>query len=565
MAADAPPTWDDVRPLFASRDVSCMRGRGLRLDDYDSVKLRANDILASVTNGEMPPGGWEPAKVETFRFWVAGGCLPGASQSRPDPVPTPTPQPTTGEVLDGLPGHELERSAFHKLVNIEDNRAFEPTARKWAQAYLAAAQYDADPLYGAFLYTVERFRARMKAIYDQQLPMMHQPHPYDGDTMTYVDGRQFRVGPFSDAVVKDRILQLAPFNLTDGVWLQHVVSASPIDEIQSRLFGIWSDEAGNGHTAENHANVYDALLKSIGHYLPPITDAAFLDIDVLPGAWRGPVFEMCVGLFPQEFFPELLGMTLFLEWEATPTMHPLVTLLEGRGMNPLFYKLHMGIDNISNGHGARAREAIEAYLAREMEEGGDAAQQGTWKRIWNGYVAWATLGGLGVEMQERAMQIDRKQINIGTSETPECWPDLGLWCRARMVRLVEHKAPEASQVHGLHKLGTTLLNTLFASHPGDVPDLLRANGYIDIAHPRRSRFFQLIDFGGPMYRVFDDDERAVILDWIESLTAQPTCVGAEAAVAPTTSAAGPKGLKAAPGAVSTLSWRRPFIGQGSVH
>ena len=42
-------------------------------------------------------------------------------------------------------------------------------------------------------------------------------------------------------------------------------------------------------------------------------------------------------------------------------------------------------------------------------------------------------------------------------------------------------------------------------------------GFIDIEHPGRSRLFEQTQFSGPMYRVFSDDERAVIIDWIESL------------------------------------------------
>ena len=50
-------------------------------------------------------------------------------------------------------------------------------------------------------------------------------------------------------------------------------------------------------------------------------------------------------MFPQEFFPELLGMTLYLEWEATPTLTPTVRMLRGRKINPHFYSLHVAIDN----------------------------------------------------------------------------------------------------------------------------------------------------------------------------------------------------------------------------
>lgn len=54
--------------------------------------------------------------------------------------------------------------------------------------------------------------------------------------------------------------------------------------------------------------------------------------------------------------------------------------------------------------------------------------------------------------------------------------------------------------------------------------MLLAEGLLDPVRPRESRFFDLIAFGGPMYNVFEEHEVAVILDWLESLTASPGCV-----------------------------------------
>jgi hypothetical protein len=424
-----------------------------------------------------------------------------------------------------VPSPEEERKAFHVLMNIEDHRDFEPTANGWAHAYLAAAEFGADALYAPFAYTVDAFRQRMQAIYDSQLAGMHQPHPYDRKLFVFGDGRRYPIGPFSDAAVKDRLLQMAPFNLTDGCWLQNIVTAKPLDEVSALLFDIWADEAGNGNVEENHCNVYDALLKSVGIYLPPITSADFIEIDVLPSAWRTCVFELCVGLFPQEFFPELLGMTLLLEWETTPQMLPMVHLLEGRGMNPLFFRLHMAIDNISTGHGARAREAIERYLADRLEEGGEVALRQSWERVWRGYVTWATVGFNGTGSIERALQIQRKQINIGSQQAPKCSPDLKDYARRRMLALVERKAPKARQVHGAATVGGQSLNNLFADPPR-LLDLLLADGLFDLERPRGSRFLSLLEFGGPMYHVFEEDDVAIILDWIESLTGTPHCVDA---------------------------------------
>lgn len=422
-----------------------------------------------------------------------------------------------------VPSAEEERKAFHLLVNIEDHRDFEPTANRWAHAYLAAANFRADPLYAPFEYTLDAFRQRTQAIYDAQLVGMHLPHPYDEKLFRAPNGKLYPIGPFTDAAVKDRLLQMAPFNLTDGAWLQNIVTARPIDDVTACLFDIWADETGNGNVEENHNNVYDQLLKSVGIFLPPITSREFIEIDVLPSAWRTPVFELCVGLFPQELFPELLGMTLLLEWESTPQLMPMVRLLEGRGINPLFFILHVAIDNISSGHGALARKAIERYLADRLEEGGEVAMQQSWERIWRGYVTWATVGISGEGRIERALLIQRKHINLGSAAAPRCWPDIKGYARGRMLALVERKAPRARQVHGAVTIGGQSLNGLFADPPR-LLELLLADGLFDLERPRDSRFLGLLEFGGPMHHVFDEDDVEIMLDWVESLTDESPCV-----------------------------------------
>ena len=73
----------------------------------------------------------------------------------------------------------------------------------------------------------------------------------------------------------ERIRQLAPFNQLDGSWLEKITRSGPINDIQSFLFEIWSDEIGNGDPTQNHANVYSDLLHSAGIYLPPINSRAY--------------------------------------------------------------------------------------------------------------------------------------------------------------------------------------------------------------------------------------------------------------------------------------------------
>jgi hypothetical protein len=315
---------------------------------------------------------------------------------------------------------------FNLLVNIEQNPDFSEYAKRLAKDFFSGARFDEDPLYAPFPYSPESLDERMKSIYDGFVLAMNDKSFLDTGIFSYpvivgqdyddnaiVRSKLFNTGSrFSNKVVKERLRQGAPFNLVDGAWLQRIQQAGPSDEIRAHLFQIWDDEAGNGKVEQNHSNVYDALMRSIGFYLPPIQSLEFLTRDFLPSAFTGSVFQLCVGLFPEEFFPELLGMTLYLEWEATPTLTPIVRRLKGRGIDPQFYSLHVAIDNITAGHGFLAKEAIKLFLSEKEAEVGSSGVQLLWERIWRGYVTWATLGGLGLELLELSLAIDLKQIDL---------------------------------------------------------------------------------------------------------------------------------------------------------
>ncbi|HUJ02365.1 MAG TPA: LodA/GoxA family CTQ-dependent oxidase, partial [Rhizomicrobium sp.] len=318
---------------------------------------------------------------------------------------------------------------FHRLVNFEENLDFAPKALEMAYQMLADAKFGAEDNYAPFRYTPAGFDERLDKIYaDRVRRDMHGPIPwesgelswnaiadYDGDGEPVWKSRRFHVGAFSDKALRERFKQYAPENLTDGAWLQNVVSAAPMDAVQSRLASIWLDEAGGGHMELNHANVYVGLLRSLGVYMPPVNSREFIEQDFVPSAFQNPVFQFCVGRFPKRFLPEILGMTLFMEWEATPISTGIANMMAERRIDPQYYRMHAGIDNINAGHGALAKEAVKLYLNAKQQEGGDDIVQEHWQRIWRGYVAWATLANGHDEIVERMMVVDKKQIHLDSS------------------------------------------------------------------------------------------------------------------------------------------------------
>lgn len=542
---------------------------------------------------------------------------------------------------------ELDRSPqlgslaeyFHRLVNIEENSDFAPKALEIAYQMLGDAKFTVDENYAPFRYTPDAFDKRLEEIYDDRVRgVMYCPVSWESGKLTwnavadyddYGDPiwkrRRFDVGGFSDAALRERFFQFAPENMTDGAWLQNIVAAAPTDDVQSRLARIWFDEVGGGRVDQCHANIYAALMHSLNIWMPPVTSHEFIEQGFVPSAFLSPVFQFCVGLFPKRFFPELLGMTLFMEWEATPVSTAIANMMAERHMDPQYYRMHAGIDNITAGHGALAKEAVKLYLSAKLHEGGDAIMQAHWQRIWRGYVAWATLGNGHDEVVERMMLIDRKQIHIGPSlltasdilppfvdrlrkandpvslylraqlrpatramltagsvtevqpgalvdalredmnrclrqgiydcdrfsgiqlsastaallgKQPlhdvdlidlnrclledaypdgiarrNCFPDFKHHCASQMIALINRKAALAQSSHRR----VEWLSEVFHEGPDAVMHALLKRGFIDLKNPRLSRLFAKTEFGGPMFRVFSEEDKRTIVDWVESV------------------------------------------------
>ena len=364
-------------------------------------------------------------------------------------------------------------------------------SRHYAQAVLdrAASDPTLPPAYHPFRYSPEAFTSRLELIYSNLVE--------DGDQADPATDPFFRTR--EDVI--ERIRQFAPFNLLDGAWLRNVTQAGPISEVHSLLFSIWVDEQGNGNPALNHANLYTDLLHSVGLYLPPVDSYEFAMLpEMLDSAYAASAFELAVSQHSEEFFPEILGMTLQLEWEVLG-LKPTVRLFEYHGINPQFYTMHIGIDNAASGHGAKARDAVVQYLEGVYDSGGEVAVQQQWQRIWNGYVAFATVGNVGNDLWDLL-------------HNPPSLDD-------QMIDLIARKAPYASQNHDGKELGGNTLNDWFLDPPGLLQEL-QDSGLILPGEPENSPFFEKTTYTGPMYKVFSDDELELWRRWTRSLTAPPT-------------------------------------------
>jgi hypothetical protein len=392
------------------------------------------------------------------------------------------------------------RDWFYMLMNIDAYPEFLPKARAIVEEDLAQArtlmsmppeQGDLPERWSYFPFSQEAFDARLNQIYNGFVDQANS------DALTTQNLETTR----EDVI--NSLIQIAPFNQLDGAWLRTAMPPGTMSQVHSLLYQIYMDEMGDGNAEQQHANVYTDLLKSVNVYLPDLHTRAYADDPrFLDEAFDVPVFLLAIGQFPEQYLPEILGMTLWLEWEAV-SLVPTVNQLKAFGIDPLYYVLHVGIDNAASGHGALAKKAVEIFLDQVRETQGEEAMQAVWKRIWTGYVAFGTTGELGQKL------LDKEGDATEDSSLDQ-----------RMQDLIVKKRPYGSLNHGTKMLGANRINDWFEDPEGFL-EVLQSSGLVVPGDPDRSPIFQLMSFNGPMYHVFTADEQQLWRDWIVSLKDAP--------------------------------------------
>jgi hypothetical protein len=387
------------------------------------------------------------------------------------------------------------REIFYKLMNIDSFPEVLPKARAFAERALAQARAyqhhpDAPLVLRSFDYSPETFQAHMLEVYRNLVEQVGSYDPATDPTYRSADD------------VKERIRQLAPFNLADGAWLRNITRVGPFGESRAMLFSVLMDEMGDGEVAQNHCNIYRDMCHSIGFYPPDCTSEEYAyDPVFIDSAFDVPTFELAISQFSDDFYPELIGMTLYLELSVVE-LKTTIALMEYYGFDPHYWEMHVGIDNPLTGHAAKAIRAIVLYLDNiRANAGGTEAMQEQWRRIWDGWVAFAIYGSFAADF---AQHLSNK-------------PSLN----DRVLAMIESKAPFGSMNHDANMLGDTYINDWFLDPPGFMKALVKAGLFVP-GNPEESPFFELTTFEtGRMFRVFTDDELALWADWCRSLDQPP--------------------------------------------
>jgi L-Lysine epsilon oxidase N-terminal/L-lysine epsilon oxidase C-terminal domain/Iron-containing redox enzyme len=390
------------------------------------------------------------------------------------------------------------RELFYKLLNVNNHPKVLGDARAYVDYWLTQAEKfstcpdkcPADQLF--FRYTEQSFQERLELIYQRFVD--------EADNSDPRANRFFRT--YDDVVT--RIKQWAPFNLVDGAWLRNIGRTGPMDDVQAILYSIFMDELGDGEIGKNHCNIYRDLCHSVGYYPPPIESREFaFDPQFIDSAFVVPAFQLAISQFTEDYYPEILGMTLLLEWDVVQ-LKPTRDLLQYFGIDPHFYVMHIGIDNSVNGHGRRAADAVNLSLEIMRTHGGEKGVQSRWRRIWNGFVAF---GNIPFDPKE---SFGQKLIEL---VDPAATPTL----RDRVIEMIRRKAPYGSRNHQQRMLGPSRIDEWF-SNPAGFLDALVQHAWITPGDWANSRLHTAMNFEtGPMFRVFTDDEIALWAAYTQSL------------------------------------------------
>lgn len=277
-----------------------------------------------------------------------------------------------------------------------------------------------------------------------------------------------RPNPKEEAGRRIVLLALAPTLLLDGIWLARAARPATAHRLaECQLFELYCRSVGLDEPATSAPLKFRAKLTLAGATLPALDDPTFFHAPNIPDfAWALPAVQLCLFHRPRSYFPELLGWTL---------AHSL--------REPDWWD---DGDAAETGHcRALARTALEACTDRD---------EGRVQAGWSLYcLSFTEL------LQEAAGQLARR-----------------LQAREAMASIVQAKRAHALGHHGRVLLaGRSLDEWLAQAGPEPLLDALRDSPYVDRTCAEESRLIRAMDFGGPMFGVFDAAERRVWLDWIE--------------------------------------------------
>jgi Iron-containing redox enzyme len=350
-------------------------------------------FLRAIKFGGPMFGIFDEQEAATFRAWaqsVQQGDRPEVSaasntvgDARAARLAAMIAASAPADVVIAEPGEPADRELFYRLVNVESYPNTRPVAARRAERLLAdseimfscgAAGRYTDASY--FDYSPQALYQRAERVYAEKLVRPYRP---------------LEVIPSREEVV---FLQTtyALGALVDAAWIHRVANVGRSERpCDAALFAIYADEVGHGDLRKNHITLIHRALRSMGITLPHIRDVAFLQQDDLPDDLYGfSLHQLCMALFPDTYFAEILGYNLAIEMFGLGELrlHE-IQKLRHYGFDDCYERAHLTIDNLSAGHSRQAADIIVCHLDEVRRALGDAAVQPEWRRVWRGYASLA--------------------------------------------------------------------------------------------------------------------------------------------------------------------------------
>lgn len=276
------------------------------------------------------------------------------------------------------------RELYFRLLDIERYPGVLPAARRFADLWLAGASIGLRRGPRALPFDEYSHQALSDWLDVQHRRQVESYVPLTGEP------------PLTREQVVDSAVQLCPMVFIDGAWVQAFTSTQLAGtEIGALLFHIYYDEAGNGDPEINHPNVYRRLMIEMGVEIPPFGSREFAWWPRFQDAsFEVPTFWLAISQFPRSLLPEILGINLAMELSGVGGSYRQGRdLLRHYGYDTTFIELHNTIDNVSTGHTALARRAIQLHMDEMLARGGKPEVHRHWLRVWTGYRALIPPGG----------------------------------------------------------------------------------------------------------------------------------------------------------------------------
>jgi hypothetical protein len=288
-----------------------------------------------------------------------------------------------GDVVLREPGILSDRELFWRLINVENFANTLSIARERAERLFTEAEvlFDcgSDGRYtdaSYFEYSAEALYQRAEQVYWDKLVKPYKP-------LTEIPDRD-------EVVFLQSTYALGA--LIDATWIHRTANLGRCDRrCDAALFSIYADEMGYGDLRKNHITLIHRALNSMDIRLPHIRDEAFQRQGDLPDALYGfSLHQLCMALFPDSYFNEILGYNLAIEMFGLGELrlHE-IQKLSHYGFDDCYEQAHLTIDNISAGHSRQAADIIVAHLDEVRRVLGDASVDREWRRIWRGYASLA--------------------------------------------------------------------------------------------------------------------------------------------------------------------------------